>query len=223
MGSGAYQIQSDSINVGGLSSTSTNYGLNDTQGEVGTGYSNSSNYYMHAGYWQIQDSYISISSPADIALSSISGLTGGGSEGTAAWTVITDNVAGYSMTIQTSTTPALKSTSDSFANYTPSGGNPDYLFTNASANSSFGFSPEGSDVITRFKDNGSACNTGTSETSSRCWDGLSTSAANIAGSSTSNHPGGTPTTVRFRAESGATHIQTAGAYSATVTVTATTL
>lgn len=224
MGSSTYKIQSDSINVGGAPSTSTSYGLNDTQGEVGTGYSNSTNYYMHAGYWQLQDGYIALSSPGDLALSSISGLTGGGSEGTVSWTVTTDNVAGYSMNIQTSTTPALTSGLDSFADYTPSGADPDYTFTNLSTNSSFGFSPEGSDVISRFKDNGtSACNTGSSETSGKCWDGLSTTPQDIAGSTTSNHPAGTAVIVRFRAESGATHMQTSGAYTATVTVTAVTL
>lgn len=223
MQSTTYKIQSDSINVGGAPSTSTSYSLNDTTGEIGTGYSNSSTYYMHAGYWQMQGGYIAITSPADLALSSISGLTGGGSEGAVTWTVTTDNVAGYTMTIQTSTTPALTSSLDSFADYTPSGANPDYLFTNLAIDSSFGFSPEGSDVSARFKDNGSACNTGSSETSARCWDGLSTTPATIAGSTTSNHPTGTDVGVRFRAESGASHIQTSGNYSATVTVTALTL
>ena len=224
MQSTTYKIQSDSVNVGGAPSTSTSYNLNDTGGEIATGDSNSSTYYMHAGYWQMQGAYIALTSPSDLALSSIGGISGEGSEGTTTWTVTTDSTAGYSMTIQTSTTPALKSSLDSFANYVPAGGNPDYTFTNAAANSSFGFSPEGADTIARFKDNGtSACNTGSSETSGKCWDGLSTKPASIAGSASSNHPSGTPVTVRFRAESGSSHIQTSGNYTATVTVTAVTL
>ncbi len=224
MQSTTYKIQSDSVNVGGAPSSSTSYNLDDTTGEIGTGDSNSSTYYMHAGYWQMQEAYISISSPSDLALTSMGGIAGGGSEGTTTWTVTTDNIAGYSMTINASTTPALKSSLDSFADYVPAGGNPDYTFTNAAANSSFGFSPEGVDTIARFKDNGSsACNTGSSETSAKCWDGLSTTPASMAGSTSSNHPSGTAVTVRFRAESGASHIQTAGNYSATITVTAVTL
>jgi hypothetical protein len=223
MQSATYQIQSDSVNAGGAPSTSTSYGLNDTAGELATGDSNSASYYMHAGYWQMQQSSISITSPSDLALASIGGVAGGGSEGTTSWTVTTDNIAGYTMTVQASTSPALKSLLDSFADYTPSGADPDYTFTNASANSSFGFSPEGADTTARFKDNGSICNTGSGETSAKCWDGLSTTPATIAGSTSGNSPSGTAVTVRFRAETGTGHIQTAGSYSATITVTATTL
>ncbi len=223
MQSTTYKIQSDSINAGGGDSTSSLYKLGDTLGEAGTGDSNSTNYFLHAGFWQMQGSYISISSPADLALTPIGGISGEGSEGTMSWLVTTDNTAGYSMTIETTTTPALKSALDSFADYTPAGSDPDYNFSISPTASAFGFSPEGADVNTRYKDNGSACNTGSGETSAKCWDGLSLSVKTIAGSTTSNQPGGTTTSVRFRAESGASHIQTSGAYSASIVVTALTL
>ncbi len=223
MQSAAYKIQSDSVNVGGAPSSSTNYGVNDTLGEAGTGDSSSATYALHAGYWQMQESYIALSSPTDLSLSSMGGVSGGSTEGTTSWTVTTDNAAGYTMSINAATSPALKSGSNSFADYAPAGASPDYTFTNAASDSAFGFSPEGTQVTSRYKDNGSACNTGSSETSGKCWDGLSTSAATIAGSSTSNHPSGSTVTVRFRAESGASHLQPAGTYSATITVTATTL
>lgn len=224
MQSSTYKIQSDSVNVGGLdSSSSTNYGISDTVGEIGTGDSNSTNYYMHAGYRQMQSSFISISSPTDLILTSMAGLSGGSSEGTMSWVVTTDNSAGYSMTINSTTTPSLKSALDSLADYTPAGADPDYNFTNPSTNSSFGFSPEGTEVISRYKDNGLACNTGTSETTGKCWDGLSTTPKVIAGSSTSNQPAGATVTTRFRAESGVDHIQTSGVYNVTIVATATTL
>jgi hypothetical protein len=223
MQSTGYTIQSDSINVGGAPSTSTSYGLGDTAGEIGTGDSNSATYYMHAGYWQMQESYIAISSPSDLALSSMGGVSGGSSEGTTTWTVTTDNIAGYTMTINSSTNPTLTSGANSFANYVPAGADPDYTFTIAASDSEFGFSPEGSDTIARFKDNGSICNTGSSETSAKCWDSVSTTPKTFAGSTSGNHPSGTSSTVRFRAESGTSHIQPAGAYSATITITATTL
>lgn len=218
-----YRIQSDSLNFGGVSSSSTTYKLNDSLGEVGTGNSNSGTYYLHAGFWQMQESYIAITSPPDLTLPAIGGVTGEGSEGVVSWQVTTDNVAGYTMDIKTTTTPALASALDSFDDYTPSGANPDYNFSISSSTSAFGFSPEGSDTNSRFKDSGLACNTGSGEVSGKCWDGLSTSSKIIAGKTSSNHPGGSTVDVRFRAESGASHIQISGNYSATIIVTAVTL
>ena len=223
MQSGTYKIESDSLNDAGADSSSSSYRLNDTLGEVGTGDSNSSTYYMHAGYLQMQESYISISSPTNLALASMGGLSGGSSEGTINWTITTDNPAGYTMAIASTTSPALKSATDSLTDYTPSGSNPDYNFTNAANSSSFGFSPEGSETIARFRDNGSQCNVGAGETTDKCWDGLSMTPKVVAGNTTSNQPSGSVATVRFRAETGANHIQTSGDYNVTVVATATTL
>lgn len=223
MQSPSYKIQSDSLNFGGADSSSPNYKITDTLGEVGTGDSNSANYYMHAGYLQMQQSSISISSPTDLVLASMGGLSGGSSEGTISWTVTTDNPAGYTMDIASTTTPALKSATDSLADYTPAGANPDYNFTNATDSSSFGFSPEGSETISRFRDNGSQCNAGLGETSGKCWDGLSTTPKVVSGNVSSNMPSGGVSTVRFRAETGVNHIQTSGRYNVTIVATATTL
>lgn len=223
MQSSTYKISQDSVNIGGADGGSTNYKLNDTLGEIATGDSNSSSYYMHAGYWQMGESYISISAPSPLLMTSMGGLSGGSSEGTMYWVVTTDNPAGYSMSVASTTNPAMKSATDSLDDYTPAGANPDYNFTNLPANSSFGFSPEGTDTASRFKDNGSLCNTGTSETTARCWDGLSTTPKIVAGSGVSNHPSGSTVTARLRAESGANHIQTSGVYNVTIVATATTL
>ena len=220
MQSSTYKITSDSINIGGQSSSSGNYKLGDTLGEIGSGDSNSANYYMHAGFWQMQESYIAITSPSDLALSNIGGIAGEGSEGTVSWQITTDNGAGYTMSIKTTTTPALTSALDSFADYLPSGSDPDYAFSIASSTSAFGFSPEGNDTNSRFKDNGSICNTGSGEVSAKCWDGLSTSPKTIAGKTSNNQPTGSTVSVRFRAESGSGHIQTSGNYSASIVVTA---
>lgn len=231
MQSATYKIISDTVNVGGLnSSSSTNYKLGDTLGEVGTGDSNSANYYLHAGFWQMQQSYISITSPTDLTLTSIGGFEGSGdslySVGTMSWTVITDNLAGYTMSIKTTTTPALIAAGpvvDSFADYTPAGADPDYTFSIPTNTSEFGFSPEGTDTNSRFKDNGSACNTGSGETVAKCWDGLTLTEKTIAGKTTSNHPSGSTITTRFRAETGTAHLQISGDYSASIVVTAVTL
>ena len=223
MQSGNYRINSDSLNFGGADSSSANYKLRDTMGEAATGPSASASYKLFAGFWQMQESYISISAPADLALTPIGGIAGGGSEGTLSWQVLTDNLAGYSLSIETASVPALTSAYDSFADYTPAGADPDYNFTVSPTASAFGFSNEGADVSTRFKNNGTICNAGTNVTSGKCWDGLSTTPKTIAVRTTSNQPSGSTVTVRFRAETGASHIQKAGSYSAPITVTAITL
>ena len=52
MESSSYQMQFDSVNVGGELSTSTSYTLEDTAGEVATGRLNSSSYILRDGYQQ---------------------------------------------------------------------------------------------------------------------------------------------------------------------------
>ena len=94
-----------------------------------------------------------------------------------------------------------------------------FTFTTPAAASRFGFSPEGNDIVSRFKDNGAVCNLGASDAVNSCWDALSTSAQTIALRTTGNHPLGTSLTIKFRAASGASNVQPAGNYTATATVT----
>lgn len=220
MQSGSYQIQSDSINIGGIDSSSENYNSQDTIGGVGTGRSSSASYALSAGYQQIANSSISITSPSDVSLSQISGA-GSSSSGTASWTVTTTSAAGYSLSVSASTDPALKTSgSASFDDYAPQGSDPDFAFSVDADKSAFGFTVEGDDIATRFKDDGAACNVGSGDTASACWDGFSTTPATIASRSSANSPAGTATTLRFKAAVGASKSQTAGTYTATITVTA---
>ena len=101
-----------------------------------------------------------------------------------------------------------------------SGANPDLTFTVGAATSAFGFSPEGSDIVQKYKDNGSTCNAGSSDTTNACWNALSTVNELIAKKTTGNHPSGTATTLKFRAQSGVSNVQPVGTYTATTTVTA---
>ncbi len=218
-----YQIVSDSLNSGGGFGTSTNYQTESTVGEQATGFSTSTNYTVHAGYQQLDatGSSISISSGTDVSLASISGLAGGTAKATSSWTVITDNSAGYILTIEATTSPALKSSSGaSFGDYVTANADPDFVFAVNAASSTFGFSPEGTHITSRFKDNGSVCNTGAGDTSDRCYAGLSTTPQTVASSQSANAPGGTETTARFAAGVGASKIQDSGTYQATVIVTA---
>lgn len=217
-----YKIPIDSINVGGQDGSSTSYGLFDTVGEIATGDSASGSYGLNAGFIGAQLTYLAISSGSDVTMSpAIAGVSGGAGTGSTVWTVTTDNPAGYSLLIRADTNPALRSASSDFADYTTAGGIPDFLWSVAAADSEYGFTPEGADIIQRYLDNGSACNSsGGSDTADRCWDKLTTSDQQIAESATGNHPSGTATTVKMQAEVGSSHIQPNGAYEANITVTA---
>jgi hypothetical protein len=108
---------------------------------------------------------------------------------------------------------------DSIADYVPAG-DPDFTFSTGAADAHLGYTPEGADIVQRFKDNGSSCNMGTQESSLACWDGLSTTEEVISSSVTANHPLGSTTTVRFRVGVGSSVVQPPGLYTATTTLTA---
>jgi hypothetical protein len=223
MTSGNFQIDSDSINFGGGYSTSSSYRQESTFGEIATGDGVSTNYRLRAGYQQMLESYISLSTIANTPLTPALGLAGGTSNGSSTFTVVTDNRAGYRVTIHASNTPALRSGANSIANYAPSGANPDFTFTVPANTARFGFSPEGVNVATRFRDNGSVCSTGSGDTVLACWDMVSTTPVEIVRGTAANHPTGATTTLRFRVGIGSSAAVTAGSYIATTTVTAITL
>jgi hypothetical protein len=228
-----YKIQTDSVNIGGIEySRSDNFFIKDTLGEISTGKSSSESFILRAGYRQMQETFISINSPGDVTMSpSIPGISGGTGNGQASWTVITDNMAGYSLSLKASSTPTLlcasgdcTPSSDNFADYTPATpGTPDYDWSITTTDAEFGFSPEGAGIVQKFQDNGSACNTGSSDTTDKCWYNLGTSTETIVSTTSSNHPSGTATTVKFQAQSGSSNVQSPGTYSAAITATATAL
>jgi len=222
-----YRIQSDSINIGGTRQTSTNYISEDTIGEIATGDSTSTSYKLKAGYQQMQETYIAISvSPDEVVMSpNIGGITGGQSSGSTTATVTTDSASGYSLSVRSSASPALATSSYSFADYMPAvAGTPDYNWSILSSTSSFGFTPYGSDTVTKYRHNfvaPLACNQfGGTADANTCWYGFSTSNEAIASSYSSNHPTGTQTTVELKAESGIQNVQEQGIYEATITSTA---
>ena len=222
MSSSNYRIQSSSINIGGARQTSTNYIMEDTIGEIATCISTSASYKLKAGYQQMQEVYLSISTPNDVTMSpDISGLIGGESDGEAIWTVTTDSLSGYTLSIRASVSPALvDSYSRSFSDYTPAGAAPDYLWSVAETDAEFGFTPYGSDTVVKYQYSGGNCNTSGTADVDHCWYNFSASNEDIAQSSSSNHTSGAATTVKFKAKSGDSHIQENGVYTATIIVTA---
>ncbi len=216
-----YQLQSDSINVGGGFSSSTSYVQESTVGEIATGPSDSASYSLKAGYQQMQEVFLSLSAISDVTLTpNLPGITGGTSNGSTTFTVITDSPGGYQLTIQAENDPAMQSGAFTIADYN-AGGDPDFSLITGSGDAHLGFTPEGVDVVSAFLDNGAICNTGgTLDTSLACWDGLSTTAALIVAGSGSNHPAGATTTLHFRVGIGSGAGVVPGVYTATTTVTA---
>ncbi len=215
-----YQLQSDSINMGGGLSTSTTYMQESTVGEVGSGDLSSSNYKLKAGYQQMQEVYLALSTPSDVILSpSLSGVTGGTSNGSTTVTVTTDSPAGYSLIIESQNDPAMQSGVNTIADYNE-GADADYSFAVIGGVAHFGFSPSGSDITSYFKDNGALCGVGSADASLACWAGLATTSTTISEGAGSNHPNGATTTINFRVGIGSGASVTTGVYTATTTLTA---
>jgi hypothetical protein len=217
-----YQLQSDSINVGGGFSSSTSYVQESTVGEIATGPSDSTSYSLRAGYQQMQEVFISLASTGGVVMStSLPGITGGTSNGSTTFTVTTDSPSGYQLTIEAENNPAMQNGANSIADY-DAGPEPDFSFITGGDEAHLGFSPDGVDIVQAFLDNdvGVTCNIGSSNTSLACWDGLSTTAAVMAEGGGSNHPDGATTTVNFRVGVGSSAGVIAGVYTATTTVTA---
>lgn len=223
-----YKLEKDSINFAGVRSVSGSYVAEDTLGELATGDGSSSSYNLKAGYQAMESGTVTISinlnSPSDVAmLPTIDGTTGGASDGSASWTVVTNNPSGYSLSIAANTNPALQAGANSFDDYVPAGSDPDFSFSVGATEAKFGFSPEGSDIVARFKDDGSICDSGSSDTVGSCWDGLDTSGKTVAASASANNPSGTATTIKLKAMVGSSKNLPAGAYGAVITATAVTL
>lgn len=223
MQSANYEIDFDSVNVGGGYSTSSSYQIQDTTGEVATGNATSTNYEMRAGYQQMNSAYIAINGQSLVDLGDSPGIVVSNVASSTVVNVTTDSYGGYQLTVRASSSPALTSGAYYFSDYTPAGVVPDYAFAVDANSSEFGFAVSGTDVVQRYKNNGSACNAGSSSTASTCWDGLSTTPTTVAERHSSNHPLGTDTTFYYQAGIGSNKFQEAGEYSASITITATAL
>ncbi|OGY71294.1 MAG: hypothetical protein A2986_04595 [Candidatus Jacksonbacteria bacterium RIFCSPLOWO2_01_FULL_44_13] len=128
---------------------------------------------------------MTLSNPVDVGLSAIAGLTGGSSTGTATWTVVTNNNAGYTLHLHAAASPALVggAQGDSITDYTEaSAGVPDYTFVVDDGNAEFGYTVNttGTTIVTgeidaSFKNNTTTCNIGATLTNANCWISTNTS------------------------------------------------
>ena len=171
----------------------------------------------------MQETYIGISGINDVVMAPALGLSGGMSTGSVSFVITTDNRAGYRATIAASHSPAMRSLTDDINDYVTQGVEPDLSFVYGASDAFFGFSPEGVDIVSRYKDNGSVCGVGSMDSSNVCWDAVGTTSKEIVRSSAGNHPDGSTTTLKFRVGIGSSASVEAGVYTATTTVTAITL
>lgn len=227
MSSTDYKIQSDDLTPSGGSWSSANYIFKDTLGEVSTGNSASTDYAMRAGYQPMQEVYLTVSSPGDLAmLPSIPGISGGVASGTASFGVITDNLAGFNMGINASTLHSLVASGDAtyyFSNY-PATSTPSYTWSVPAGQAQFGFTIEphtSADLVQAFLDNGSSvCNyTGGAYHADKCWAGFNgTSTSTIINRTTRTDNTGESETIKFKADSEGADLKS-GTYKATITTT----
>lgn len=215
-----YRIQSDSVNTGGTRSTSTNYGMEDTLGEIATGIATSSSYKLKAGYQQMQAAYISVSAAADITMPALT-ITQDTAVASTTWTVTTDNSAGYTLDVRASAAPALvdSGTGESFADYTEAvaGVKETWLVSSAYE---FGFSAIGSDTAGYGTDTTGDCVAAANIPSAELlWEGFDGTTDIEIASSSSPSISGADTSLCAAVEQEAVFAPS-GSYSATLMVTA---
>lgn len=146
---------------------------------------------------------------ADVTMSpSIPGLTGGSAAGSAQIRVYTNNGAGFNMTIQASSSPAMQGNTQGGSirdfSTTTSGwmAQPSFAFTVPANSAGFGFSVDATtstDLDPSFLDNGTTdCNTGSSMTAGACWIGASTTAFTIVNRTSPTAGSGATSTIYFQ-------------------------
>ena len=174
---------------------------------------------------------ISITSPSDVTMSSsIPGITGNAGAprtGSATWTVKTNNATGFTLGMAASDTPAMQLDATwTFTDYTEATSTvPDYTWSSPAASAAeFGFTVEAAtaaDTIAKYLDNGTdLCNTGSSQTTDKCWYSASTTAETVINRSTNTASTGEAEVIKFQTESNAKYLKE-GSYIAYITVTAT--
>lgn len=154
---------------------------------------------------------------------SIGGVAGGTANGSAVWTVTTSDASGYGVTIKADAANCLQKSSDASKYFTDYAATPSFAWTVASG-SAFGFTVETVDdevTADAFKDGGTACGAGTTNTANACWRGFNgTTGIPIAQESVPTT--GTAITVPFRATLASGSLPE-GTYEAHITATATVL
>lgn len=165
---------------------------------------------------------ITISDGANVTMSPNIGVVADSSIGSSSWLVKTNALNGYTLAVKASTTPALQSGAESFADYTETvPGTPEAWSVGAGAKE-FGYSAYGTDTSTGIWGTAATCGAAGVPDASQNYVGFSLSDKTIATRATVTPNTGITTTICFAAEQNAIYAAS-GTYTATITATATTL
>jgi len=170
---------------------------------------------FYTDFYQVVPISISISSPADVSLGTITG-TGTSSTGEATWTVTTNNPSGYKLEWQASSATMDNEYSDTIAAYTPGVVNTPETWSVAADASEWGG---------RLKSTSTDYDSGiwgTDDSANAKWLNVKNSALFQIASRASATTGSNEI-VQFKAQVGSSKFQPTGVYTVNVTVTATTL
>jgi len=154
----------------------------------------------------------------------LAGITGGYASGTSTLAVTTNNVAGYTLTINFADPVAMQyeSGSDSIPNYVDATPN-DYNFSVSAGQARFGLSASSTNVTAQFLNNGSACSAGALISAAHCWtmNAIATTTLTLVDRNSSTPAAGDETIIGFRVGvNDPTPALPAGFYNATATLTA---
>ena len=183
------------------------------------------------GVSQTVSAEINLACDANVAgLSAIAGISGGTSNGTFNCTTTTNNSAGYNLTFKKNglLLTAGGGADKQFDDYTGATGDPiDYNFAAPGAGVEYwGFNmTAGTDVATRFKDNGAACNVAGAVNAGQCWVRVPTTPTveTVATGATATGGSGVQSSFGVRMQAGASNALQSGTYTSTLVVTATML
>ena len=194
--------------------------------QISYGQSDTDEFYIRQ---TINDETSFLVDPNNVTMSSnISGVTGGNATGTTQYVVRSNNASGYYVEIDffdNAGAYAMRGDEDGGAqilDYTGDvGGQPSYnLITTGAAQFAYSnYSSTTSDTDDSFLNNGTLCNTSTTQTIGRCWKSPSTTGFRIVDRNTAATSGATSTLYfRVNVPSGASPTPTAQTYTATATL-----
>jgi hypothetical protein len=170
--------------------------------------------------------------PADVTLSpALGGVTGGTANGSTQFVVVTNNSAGFDMTLKTAANEGMLGTAlgGAIPALVPVGEVPKFDFddsTVAANTAAFAYTIEASttdDLDQKFRDDGNSCGSGSSDTLDSCWLNGSTTDVRVIHRTTPTPSTGAVATLKFRAvlRQNATPAITEDTYTATTTITVT--
>lgn len=168
------------------------------------------------------DSGLILSDGANVTMSPNLGISGNQSIGGSSWIAKTNSSTGYTLAVKASTNPALKSSTNSFADYTETSTGTPETWSVSSGNYEFGYSVNGTDVDGGTSKWGTAtdCGTGGVPNANGKYMGMTTSDNTVASRSVVTPVAGIQTNICFAAEQKDVYAPS-GSYTATITATMT--